>query len=136
VSRFLTNLDVEMTSDTANEGRGEWVLTQALQYQSDLMGAIYTVPIGFATDFASVPRVPIAFLLAGDTASRPAALHDWLYTYPHPVALRSQADALLKEAAKADGVPAWRAWLLWAGVRLGGDSHWAIHSDLGQKVSP
>jgi hypothetical protein len=127
VSKFLSGLRVEQISDTANEGRGEWQLTSPLIYQSDLTGDVYIVPSGFRTDFASVPRVPIAFLLCGDTASMPAALHDWLYTAvrgKRPVPDRETADMLLKEAALAEGVPAWRAWALYLGVRIGGASHW------------
>jgi len=128
VSGFKTELFVEQTSDTANEGRGEWCLTAPLEYQSDLTGDTYVVPVGFATDFARVPRWPVAFLLVGDTGSKPATLHDWLYTAgpkgKHPVPDRETADALLQEAALAEGMPAWRAWMLWAGVRLGGASHW------------
>jgi hypothetical protein len=122
MSRFLTDLDARLVNPSANEGRGEWQLDAPLVYLSDLAGTL-TVPAGFRTDFASVPRVPIAFLLCGDTASRAAALHDWLYTAPHQVN-RSTADKILKEAAIADGVPAWRAWMLWAGVRVGGSFHW------------
>jgi hypothetical protein len=133
VSKFLSALRVEQTSDTANDGRGEWKLTAPLLYKSDLTGDVYIVPVGFSTDFASVPRVPIAFLLCGDTASRPATLHDYLYTAvngKHPVPDRATADALLREAATAEGVPAWRVWMLWAGVRVGGASHWSKRAAL------
>jgi len=127
MSKFLTPLQVELVSDTASDGRGLWRLTAPLVFKSDLTNEVINVPVGFETDFASVPRVPIAFLLCGDTASKPAALHDWLYTATkgkHPVRDRSTADAILKEAALCEGVPKWRAWMLWAGVRIGGASHW------------
>jgi hypothetical protein len=128
VSHFKSKLLVEEVCDSVDDGRGLWRLTAPLVYASDLTNDVYSVPVGFETDFASVPRVPIAFLLCGDTASKPAALHDFLYTKgpsgKHPVPDRATADAVLKEAALATGVPAWRAWLLWAGVRLGGASHW------------
>ena len=67
---FATELCVEEISDILNSGRGNWQLTQPLVYKSDITGGTYTVPTGFVTDFASVPRVPIVFLLCGDTASR------------------------------------------------------------------
>jgi hypothetical protein len=128
VSRFLNLLRVIQVSDSANGGRGEFRLTEPLIYESDLTGDTFTVPRGFCTDFASVPRLPLAFMLVGDTANRAAVLHDWLYTTRkdgrHPVPDRATADALLKEAALATGAPAWRAWMLWAGVRIGGASHW------------
>lgn len=127
-ARFLNSLRVELVDTNADDGRGLWRLTAPLLYCSALLDDVLIVPSGFETDFASVPRVPIAFLLCGDTASRAATLHDALYTAgprgERMVPDRATADALLKEAALAEGVPAWRAWLLWAGVRVGGASHW------------
>ncbi len=123
MSRFLTELDVDLVSDATNSGRGTWRLNAPLEYQSDVAGVTFTVPAGFCTDFASVPRAPVAFLLTADSAHEASALHDWLYTPPHPVA-RPMADAVLREASLVSGVPAWRAFLMWAGVRLGGAAHW------------
>jgi len=123
MSKFLTDLDVMLLSDSANSDRGSWQLKSALIYQSDVANQVFIVPVGFVTDFASVPRIPIAFDIVGDTAHAAAALHDWLYT-THPVA-RDVADAVLQEAAKVSGVSAFKAWLMWAGVRMGGASHWS-----------
>jgi hypothetical protein len=92
-------------------------------YQSDVAAQTFTVPAGSLTDFASVPRIAVAFLLTGDTAHEASALHDWLYG--SHVVTRSVADAVLREAAIVSGVPAWRASLLYYGVRIGGGgSHW------------
>lgn len=122
MSAFLTDLQVELVSDATNSGRGTWRLTSPLVYQSDVAAQTFSVPAGSLTDFASVPRVMIAFLLTGDTAHEASALHDWLYV-SHVVS-RSIADAVLREAAIASGVPTWRAFLIWAGVRIGGGFHW------------
>lgn len=122
MSRFITQLQVQEVDDTSHDGRGTWKLLQALVYQSDLLGRTVTVPGGFVTDFASVPRIPVAFMLAGDTAHSAAVVHDWLYT-THEVS-RADADAVLREAAQVAGVPAWRARLMWAGVRVGGAGPW------------
>jgi hypothetical protein len=123
MSAFLTSLEVELISDATNSGRGTWRLTAPLVYDSDVAGRVFVVPVGFETDFASVPRVALAFALCGDSAHAASAVHDYLYTF-HPVT-RDVADAVLREAAIASGVPAWRAALLWAGVRVGGGgSHW------------
>lgn len=122
VSKFLSHLEVELVDDKANDGRGSWRLLRDLVYQSDVALETFTVPAGFVTDFASVPRVPFAFLLCGDSCHAAAALHDFLYTAPHLVS-RCVADDVLHEAAHSTGVPSWRCWLVWAGVRLGGASH-------------
>jgi hypothetical protein len=123
MSAFLTPLDVDLVSDATNEGRGTWRLNTPLAYQSDVAGKTFTVPAGFETDFASVPRTPVAFLLTADSAHEASALHDWLYTPVQPVD-RTTADAVLREASLVTGVPTWRAFLMWAGVRAFGSTHW------------
>lgn len=122
MSRFLTALEVALVSDATNSGRGTWRLIRPLIYRSDLEARMFIVPAGFITDFASVPRAPVAFLLTADSAHEASALHDWLYS--SQVIPRVSADALLREAAIASGVPKWRAELMWAGVRVFGAPHW------------
>lgn len=101
---------------------GLWRLVEPLVYQSDVAGQTFEVPAGFETDLASVPRLPVVYLLAGGTSNEAAVVHDFLYTV-HPVS-RAVADAVLREASAVTGVPAWRRWLMFWGVRLGGASHW------------
>lgn len=119
MSGFLTRCALEAATD---QDDGKWILTAALIYQSDVAGQTFVVPAGFQTDLASVPRLPVVYLLTGDTSSAAAVVHDWLYG--SHVVTREMADAVLREASQATGVPGWRRWLMWAGVRLGGASHW------------
>lgn len=131
MGKFLSRLAVyeEAKDDTENvaSGRGTWTLLEPLVYQAD-SGVTYTVPAGFQTDFASVPRIPIAFIAFGDRANLAATLHDWLYSKDkdgkHPVPDRETADKLLREASLAQGVALWVADGLYEGVRIGGQSHW------------
>jgi hypothetical protein len=127
VSRFVTPLRVEEIDDKSADGRGSWQLLDPLVYQSDVLAAAglawtITVPADFITDFASVPRLPVAFLLCGDVGHKAAVVHDFLYTAQ--VCDRQKADAVLAEAMEVCGVPGWRRGLMWAGVRIGGGSHW------------
>lgn len=120
----MTALRVQILDDAANDGRGAWQLTDPLVYQSDAAGTTFTVPPGFTTDFASVPRIPLIYEATGDSAHMGAVIHDYLYTLvPHPTD-RAMADLVLREAAIVSGVPGWRAWMIWIGVRIGGASHW------------
>jgi hypothetical protein len=119
MSGFLNRCVLEAATD---QDDGKWVLVRPLFYVSDVAKQTFTVPAGFQTDLASVPRLPIVYLLTGDTSSAAAVVHDWLYS-SHMVT-RAMADAVLKEASQATGVPGWRRWLMWCGVRLGGASHW------------
>ena len=120
--KFTTPLRLERVEDVSRDGRGTWVLLAPLGYESAAIGA-GSVPAGFVTDLASVPRLPVAFFLAGGLAHAAAVLHDWLYT-THSTD-RATADAVFQDAARACGVSPWRAWVMWLGVRAGGASAWA-----------
>ena len=81
-----------------------------------------TVPAGFVTDFASIKVLHNAFLfvlfaLVSGYGNYAATVHDWLYFGGQ--LSRKEADAVLYRALRAEGVARWRAWLFWAGVRLG-----------------
>jgi hypothetical protein len=119
MSRFLTRLKMQASD---NKDDGLWQLTSPFVYQSNVANRTFTVPTDFQTDLASVPRLPIVYLLTGGCASEAAVVHDFLYT-TKPVA-RRVADAVLREASAVTGVPRWRRWLMWAGVRAFGWHHW------------
>lgn len=119
MSAFLTELQME---NATGQDDGRWRLTSPLVYQSDVANMTFTVPAGFITDLASVPRIPIAYLLTGGTSNEASVVHDFIYS-THPVP-RNIADDVLREASAVTGVPAWRRELMWAGVRVFGGSHW------------
>jgi hypothetical protein len=127
MSRFLTPLRLEEVDDFSADGRGTWMLLSDLVYDSDMLGHVVIVKAGETTDLASVPRIPIAYLLTGNTGRKAAVVHDDLYK-GHTVAgepvSRATADAVFREALLAQGEPAWRAFLMWAGVRVGGSGAW------------
>ena len=129
---------------------GKYKLLEDLIYYSKELGYII-VPAGFVTDFDSVPRLPLVYLLFGGLGEREAILHDWLYSGEHrtiqgygKIVTREEADKLLRvaryECDKVDlsefnsvsisavCINIWAyvaAWLWWIGVRVGGASHWA-----------
>ncbi len=107
-------------------------------HKSDSMGNVYrlleqiqvfsdlTVPVGFSSDGASVPRFFWRLVFPpGDTkALRAAFIHDYIYR-THPSGwTRKMADKLFLENLVSDGIPAWRAKLAYIGVRLFGESSW------------
>lgn len=126
MSRFLTPLDARKLAPGPN-GRGTYKLLAPLVYQSDLLGKTLAIPFGFVTDYASVPRLPLMFMVAGDTAHEAAVVHDWLYTV-HAIdgreIDRDLADAVFREAVEAVEGSRILASVMWAGVRLGGGSSW------------
>lgn len=116
--RFLSKL-----SGVESENDRTFTLDQAFLYYSDVTGRVIKVPAGFVTDFASVPRVPLAYLLAGDTAKWAAVIHDYLYQAkpgnPDHVA-KDVADSVFLEAMEASGQPKWRRTAMYWAVRLFG----------------
>lgn len=118
--KFLDSLCVTEISDSIFE-----ICDHAFRYQSDVAGKTFTAPVGFFTDFASVPRIGIIYAMLGDTAHEPAVIHDWLY-YGAFVP-RDVADNVLFEAMGVIGLPFWRRYPIYWGVRIGGWYAWNQH---------
>ena len=119
MSRFLSRLYL-VDADETDTGR--WFLFAPLVYESKVAGRVITVPAGFPTDLASTPRIPIIYEALGNIAVRAAVVHDYLYSSGRES--RAVADAVLREAAQLTGVSWWKRWAMWAGVRVGGASHY------------
>ena len=106
-------------------------------HTSDEMGNVYTlredltyggltVPAGFASDGASVPRFfwRIVFPPGDNRALRAAFLHDWIYRSRPEGWTRAQADDFFRQILIEDGVPRISAELAYWGVRLFGVAAW------------
>lgn len=113
----LSALHVEKVAEGGLFGRARWRLLSPLAFASAELGPV-EVPAGFETDFASVPRVPLAFWLAGDAAHAAAVLHDYLLNCG--CATPRGAAEVMREAMRAEGVPGWRSWAMYWAVRLFG----------------
>lgn len=98
------------------------------RYQSDLARLI-TVPVGFYTDFASVPRLGIVYAMLGDRAHEPAVIHDWLYY--SAMTTKEVADLVLMEAMGVIGLPWYQKWPIYLGVKWGGFHAWNDHRRKG-----
>ena len=123
MSGFITRLAATNINPDFAGGRGLWELTEPLVYDSDRAAMTITVPAGFRTDFASVLRLPVIYLLFGDKAHAPATVHDYLYH--SGIVPRAVADDVFYEAmrvsTKLSGV---ERWMMWAAVRAFGGSHY------------
>jgi hypothetical protein len=112
MSGFYNDLNVTQT------GADKWKLNTPLRYQSNAASDVIEVPAGFITDFATVPRVPVAYLLFDGYGDRAAVIHDFLYrtgTFS-----RTICDRVFYEALLSDGVSRWRASMMYAAVRVFG----------------
>lgn len=122
MGKFLSDLQVTLKCESCRNGRSEWIVDEPLIYHSNITNKRYTAPKGFITDFASVPRIPLAYALFGDTIHAPAAIHDWLYSTG--IEERPVADTVLREAALAISVPKWKVTLIYYAVRLFGSKYY------------
>ena len=119
MSAWIGELDTRLVADDES---GKFQLLAAFGYQSDVAGITITVPVGFETDFCSVPRVPIAYDLLGNRARKAGTIHDFLYT-SHLVS-RQLADEVLREMLLLEGVDHQEAMAFYLAVRACGGSHW------------
>lgn len=111
-AKFLNSLEVESIDD------GKWKLTKPLGYESVLFDTPIIAPLGFVTDFASVPRVPIAYMLFGDRAHHESVIHDYLYQ-TH-LTSKAIADKIFLEAMKVRGKSLFIRSAMYLGVKIGG----------------
>lgn len=105
-------------------------LVEDFVYESDTFGRI-TVPAGFVTDFASIPRVVWDLLDPEDPVILYGSIiHDYLYTVAGRVPglaitlSRNQADQLLIETMALNGAHAALRGTVYEAVHLFGSSHW------------
>lgn len=103
-----------------------WSLTEPLSFEAagDHGRRLVSLLPGLASDGASVPRL-VWFVLGppiGDRVTPAALIHDGLYA-AQPLT-RSEADEVFYRAMRSLGVGPVRAWLYWAGVRIGGWWSW------------
>lgn len=123
-------------------GHRRWLTLAPLSYSSDVADRVITVPAEFITDLASVPRLPLAYMLAGDRARGPALIHDWLYQHPDWDD-RELADRIFYEAIgvhQPDLGHEAESWItraiMYGGVRAGGWAAWSGHDKRATTLNP
>ena len=123
---MFTKLEITKIKGSWN-GRQLWQLERELLYLFDLHDEVppfrhcsieVTIPKGFVTDFASVPRFFWRIFPPTGPWCEAAVLHDYLYQKPR--CPRFLADALFREAMRELGVPFWRRVAMYYAVRLFG----------------
>lgn len=129
MSQFLTPLIISAVEDNngihlqSRLGQPLWIVsTKPFSYKSDYTGMVFRIPVGFITDFASVPRVPFIYDNLGNIFPRPALLHDFFYQ--SKILKRKTADKVLIEAMKIDKITPIRRWFVYVGVRIFGGSYY------------
>lgn len=129
-------LRVELIKDFEEDsGRAKWKLLNWFNYNSYLDNkkiSVY-VPVGFTTDFASVPRIPLVWLAAGGVGIKASIIHDFMYRngfisvlgkHKLPTISRKEADRIFYKALRASKICLGRALLMYLGVRAFGWKAW------------
>ncbi len=117
LSKFLLPLDLEYL-----DGRS-WRLLSAFTFGSVVLARVIELPIGFQTDFASIPKVFWNLLPPTGRYGKAAVIHDFLYRTPF-YATRKQADQVLFEGMTELGVGWGTRQIIYWGVRVGGRRSW------------
>lgn len=103
-----------------------YFITQRIGWEPNLPNSALNpvrVPIGFVTDFASIPRVFWSSLRPDGLYAYAAVIHDYLYWEQN--LSREQSDAILKACMEDFQIDAATVWAVHTGVRLGGRAAWA-----------
>ena len=100
----------------------------------DVETSDFIIPAGFESDGVSVPRFFWRFISPpiDPRTIRAGVTHDWIYRNRPPGWTRRKADAVFRRILIEDGVERWRAWLAWAGVRIGGWVAWQNNNKKGK----
>lgn len=124
--RFITKLWFE------DNGGLPFILLQPLTYVTDVSHrGTFSVPTGFKTDLASIPRALWSVVSPIGKYDAAAVLHDYLYQTGGVT--RAEADATLNEAMGVSGVGRWTRWTIYSGVRVGG---WVVWNKYRSSAPP
>ena len=101
---------------TVLDGR-RFRLKESLEFVR-LNGEYIVVPMGFITDFASVPRALWSLIAPYGKQTLPAIVHDYMYV--KGIETKEKADLIFREALKMKGVNVIKRQAMYWAVRMFG----------------
>jgi hypothetical protein len=112
------------------DGKTIWELHEMLSWCNGIYSVV--VPVGFQCDFASVPRLPVAYLLVGGMGEIAGTIHDYLYREGSQLVdgrvtrepSRSEADYIFYNILGEEGVSWWKRKAMYHAVRVGAGRNW------------
>lgn len=121
---------VAILADMEKSGRTLAVVVKDYTYVHKIKGVELpvTVPEGFVTDFASIPKVFQGLIHPFGSHAPAAVLHDYLYAIGRQRA-RKYADLLFFYAMKESGVRPWRRTTMFLMVKLFGGAGYGRPED-------
>jgi hypothetical protein len=117
----IKSVDFRPFTDAAN-----WIVKQPMIYTVGISKESVTVPVGFVTDFASIPARLHSFIQQHGPYTLPAVMHDYLYWKQS--CTRSQADRLFllamieNKVSQTDRVSIFDAVVLFGGKAWNGNA--------------
>jgi hypothetical protein len=111
--------------------------TDLWQFARDMIvtfpGGQHTVPAGFKTDGASIPRFFWRVIGHPMTSkyAKAAGVHDYLYVYHPAGSSKAHADQVFFHVLIDEGVPEWRAKIMYRAVEWFGGGAYRRRSELG-----
>jgi hypothetical protein len=103
------------------DGRN-WIVREPMTYTVGISKDSVTVPIGFVTDFASIPQVLQSIIRQNGLYLLPAVVHDYLYW--KQTCTRDQADQILLLAMIENKVDDFHRIAIYSAVRAAGSFAW------------
>ncbi|ECG6032325.1 DUF1353 domain-containing protein [Salmonella enterica subsp. enterica serovar Eastbourne] len=110
MSRFTTPAILEMLDHY------RWRVYEPFEfYLSDDNRDVISVPAGFVTDLASVPRIFWTLLPPDGKYAKAAIIHDYLYD--NALRTKKEADRIFLDGMRVLGVPEWKRIVMYLAVR-------------------
>jgi hypothetical protein len=121
MSQFTTELKVSLIGDNL------WQLLESFEYHVGEYPSkeIIKVPVGFKTDFASIPRVFWSILSPTGKYGKAAVIHDWCYW--SACYNRKQSDKIFLEGMVVLKVSKWKQEVMYRASRQFGGFAWKRH---------
>ena len=118
MSQFTTELVVEPIGD------GRYVLVEPFEYHVGCYPSdeVIKVPVGFDTDFASVPKFAQWLIAKRGKHDKADVVHDYCYRYG--LYNKYRCDIIYLEAMTVLDVPKWKRTIMFTSVLLFGWASW------------
>ncbi|ECP7106303.1 DUF1353 domain-containing protein [Salmonella enterica] len=118
MSKFTTPAILEML------GHYNWRVYEPFAfYLSDDNSDVISVPAGFVTDLATIPRIFWSVMPPDGKYAKAAIIHDYLYD--NALRTKKKADLIFLDGMAVLGVPKWKRIVMYLAVRIFGRGNYS-----------